>query len=74
MLLQGEWADRRSAVALGFLGKPVRGIQMKGRNSHWERGVWGVMFPDFHPSPSFPRGGGIFSLFSLDQKWHGVSA
>ena len=55
--------EERSAVALGFFGKPVmRGIQMKGHNIHWGRRSLGVGFPDFHPSSIFLRGGGIFVL------------
>ena len=34
--------------------------------------VWGVLFFDFPSSSTFPRGGGLFVLISLDGKCHGL--
>lgn len=36
----------------------------RGQYSLGRRGL-GVVFPDFHPSSTLPRGGGIFALIQL---------
>ena len=49
--------------ALSFLGKQVMwGVEVKGQSIHWGGSGLGVVFLDFHPSSTFPRGGGIFVL------------
>ena len=49
------------AAALCFSGTQViTGIQLHGWDIDWEGGVWGFYSLIFHPSPTFPRGGGIF--------------
>lgn len=59
---------------LSFFGKLVTlGEKMNGLNILWRR-KFGVMFCDFHPISTFPKVGGILSLFSVDWKCHGVGA
>ena len=50
------------------------GCRSEGAEYSLGREGFGVVFPDFLPSSTFPRGGGIFSLFSLDHECHGFGA
>ena len=69
-LSEGEQAGKRRATALDLFAKLVMKVIEKGWNIHWGRKSLGIIFPDFHPSSIFPRGGGIFffTLLCLDQK------
>ena len=49
------------------------GIEMKGWTIRCGGKGLGVVFSDFHPSSTFPRGGGFLSLCGLDGKCHGPS-
>ena len=73
--VRGRAGRKWRAAALDFFGKLVMKVIEKGWNIHWGRKSLGIILPDFHPSSTFPRGGGLFlTLLRLDQKCHSISA
>ena len=53
----------RWVAALNSFNKLVMwGVKMSGQNVHLGGERFGAIFPDFHPSSTFLRKGGIFVL------------
>ena len=69
MLSEGEWANRWRAAALGLFGKLVMwGVQNQGMEYSLGKGEFGVIFPNFHFSCIFQKGGRIFVLIWLESE------
>ena len=59
----GESGQVQVSSCPEFFGKPVMwSVEMKGWNIQWRGKGLGSKFPDFYPSSTFPRVGGIFVL------------
>ena len=64
----------RSCHPVFFCKLVMRGIQTKGQNVPGEGGVWGSSSLIFIPAAFFQGEEGFLSLFSLNQKCHGLGA